>query len=116
MVRDPGPAVVCPDPAAVGIRTPAVSDVSGDPDIAIRVIVDPDPIWGKVFIEVVIIHLRGIIFIIPLIGPILAGSTGRGCPLFSLIGNIDDATRKEKETQKDGQDILFHGFFLHEPF
>jgi hypothetical protein len=57
MGGDPGPAVVCPGPAAVGIRMPARSDAPGDPDIAIRGIVDPNPIWGKVFIEVVIIHL-----------------------------------------------------------
>jgi hypothetical protein len=68
-----------------------MSDVPGDPDIAIRGIVDPNPIRGKVFIEVVIIHLRGIISIIPLIGPFLAGRARRGRSLFSLIGNIDYA-------------------------
>jgi hypothetical protein len=111
MIRHPGPAVVCPTPAAVGIRTPVMSDLPGYPDITMWGIVDPDAIGGKVFIEVVIIHLRGIIFIIPLIGPFLAGRTRRRRSLFSLIRNVDDAARKEKETQKDGQDIFFHGFF-----
>jgi hypothetical protein len=60
--------------------------------------VHPDPVGGKVFIEVVIIHLRGIILIVPLIGPLLAGGPRRGRTFFPLIGNIDDAARKEKET------------------
>jgi hypothetical protein len=74
---------------------PVMSHVPGDPDIVVRGIVDPNPVWGKVFIEIVIIHVRRIFFITPLVRLFIARSAGWGWSLLSLIGDIDDATRKE---------------------
>jgi hypothetical protein len=72
-----------------------VSHSPGNPDIAIRSVVDPDSIGGKIFIEVVIVHLDGITFMFPLVCPLLSGWARWRWSLFSLIGNINYATGKK---------------------
>ena len=52
LVRDPGPAVVGPDPMSIAIRPPAVAHMPGGPNVAVGIEADPASIGGQTIIKV----------------------------------------------------------------
>ncbi|RFT16037.1 MAG: hypothetical protein OP8BY_2043 [Candidatus Saccharicenans subterraneus] len=103
MMRNPGPAILGPDPAPIGIGSPVTANSPRDPDITVGIIINPVAIVTEIVEDVGDGNFA------------VNWSSGSGWRLVGpdppvsglIIGYVHDAARSQENQRKD-EAKLFH--------